>query len=87
MLVATDSLGEPIRHDPADIGEFGAALLAPGQIPGGVQITTGAFAPGVAAAPPHLIEGASDHRRWAEHLLQQHAALLIQAVDFLSEFA
>jgi hypothetical protein len=64
-LVAMDSLGEPIRYNPADIGEFGAALLAPGQIPGCVQMATGAFAPGVTTASPHLIEVASDHRRWA----------------------
>jgi len=82
-----DSLGEPIRHDPADVGEFGTAFLAPGQIPRCVQMTTGAFAPGLTAAPPHLIEAASDHRRWAQYLLQQHAASLIQAVEILSEFA
>jgi hypothetical protein len=87
LLVATDSLGEPIRHDPADVGEFGTAFLAPGQIPGSVQMATGAFATGVTTASPHLIEAGSDHRRWAQYLLQQHAALLIQAVDLLSEFA
>lgn len=65
LLVAMDSLGEPIWHYPADVGEFGAALLAPGQIPGCVQMATGAFAPGLTAAPPHLIEAGSDHRRWA----------------------
>jgi len=87
LLVATDSRDEPIGHDSANVGELGAALLVPGQIPGGVQMPTGTFTPGVTAPSTHLVEAGCDHRNWVEHLPEQHAPLLIQATHFLSEFA
>jgi len=87
FLVATDSRGQPIGHDSADVGQLGAALLVPGQIPGGVQMATGTFTPGTAAPSTHLIETPCDHRTRVQHLPEQHTPLLIQATHFLSKFA
>jgi hypothetical protein len=86
-LVATHSLGKPTGHDLADIGELGSTLLAPRQIPRGMQLAPGASTPGVPTTPPHLIETALNHRKGTEHLLQKAVPLLVEPLDFLAQLA
>jgi hypothetical protein len=69
---------KPLGYDPTDVDEFRFFVLAFGEIPGGVKLTSGTLAARITAGSVHLVEASRDHRQRLEECFYKREAFFIE---------
>ena len=73
-----DTGRKPLWGNLADVDEFCFFVLAFGEIPGGVKLTSGTLAARITAGPMHLVEASRDHRQRLEELSDERESFFIE---------